>query len=98
MTGHRIRLDEDERVYLMDLVLENNKLQGSLMSSSIKKLLKKLGDDSQHPTKARAYNFKHFECLEEGCGKTARSGAGLDRHTVSRHGRKPTELERQSDV
>jgi hypothetical protein len=46
VTGKRLRLDDDERVYLIDLVRENTKLQGSLMSLSLRKLLHKLGDDT----------------------------------------------------
>ena len=85
MTGKRIRLDDDERVYLIDLVNENNRLHGSLMSLSIRRLLAKLGDDTHYPNKARVKSFSERPCTIDGCNFIAKSGAGLNRHIVSKH-------------
>lgn len=93
--GQRIRLDEDERVYLIDLVNENIKLQGALVSLPIRKLLKKLGDDAVQPSKRRKIPVKHFACKEDGCDKVAKSAAGLTRHTTTMHLREPTDKEKQ---
>lgn len=92
--GQRVRLDEDERVYLIDLVKENIKLQGSLVSLPIRKLLGKLGDDSLHASKARVIPTKFVNCLEPGCGRILKGGAGIARHTSFAHNRKPLELEK----
>lgn len=92
--GQRIRLDEDERVYLIDLVNENIKHQGALVSLSIRKLLKKLGDDSIQQSKARKILSKQFQCLEDNCGKVVKGGAGISRHTTAAHHRPPTDIEK----
>lgn len=86
MQGRRIRLDDDERVYILDLIKENNKLQGSLMSLSIRRLLARLGDDTYQPSKARVRkDFSEKPCNFEGCTFIAKSGAGLSRHVASKH-------------
>lgn len=86
MQGRRIRLDDDERIYIIDLIEENNRLQGSLMSLSIRRLLKKLGDDSQNPKMARVRrDFEEKPCTVGTCEFVAKSGAGLSRHVAYRH-------------
>jgi len=86
MQSRRIRLDDDERVYIIDLIEENNRLQGSLMSLSIRRLLGKLGDDSPHPQKARLRrDFEEKPCTVSGCEFVAKSGGGLSRHVAFRH-------------
>jgi hypothetical protein len=92
--GNRIRLDDDERIYLIDLVNENTKLQGALVSLSIRKLLRKLGDDSIQISKARKVPNKSFKCHQNGCTKVVRSASGLNRHTTAAHHRAPTESEK----
>lgn len=86
MQGRRIRLDDDERVYIIDLIQENNKIQGSLMSLSIRRLLGKLGDDTHYDAKARVIrNFAEKPCSYEECSFIAKSGAGLSRHIAKSH-------------
>jgi len=92
--GQRIRLDEYERIYLIDLVNENVKLQGALVSLSIRKLLRKLGDDTVKASKARNIQSKLFRCSENDCDRVVRGGAGLSRHTSAAHHRPPTENEK----
>lgn len=91
MQGRRIRLDDDERVYIIDLIEDNNKLQGSLISLSIRRLLQKLGDDTYQAGKARLRrDFEEKPCFFEDCTFIAKSGAGLSRHVASKH--KPNPL------
>ncbi len=92
MKTKRIRLDEHERVYLLDLIAENTKHQGSLMSLAIRKLLVKLGDDTAYPRKARRLPKHLYRCTE--CELIVRSLAGLYRHTTSKHSRTPDEQEK----
>lgn len=83
MTGKRMRLDDDERIYIIDLINENTKIQGSLISLSIRKLLKKLGDDTPYPQMARSAPKHPMPC--QYCDFVARNGAGLSRHIAYRH-------------
>jgi hypothetical protein len=92
--SHRLRLDDYERVYLINLIEENTKMQGALISPSIRKLLKKLGDDKPIPSKARKVPKHQFQCSENECGKITRSSSGMYRHTKAAHNRDRTDTER----
>lgn len=88
MMNKRIRLTDDERLYLMSLIETDNNITGNtakaaLLGKPIKRLLTKLGDTKYHEGKARIIFYKNVECPF--CSLVCKSGAGLSRHTSSAH-------------
>jgi len=94
--SQRVRLTDDERLYLMSLVETDNNITSdsaklALLGRPIKRLLTKLGDTTYHEGKARIIDNKFVECPY--CGRLMKSGAGLSRHTSSTHKDRIAELQ-----
>lgn len=83
----RTRISDSERLYLISLVEADNNLtngaKAELVGEPIRRLLKKLGDTAYHIEKKRLVEFKSVECPY--CGRITKSGAGLNRHIISKH-------------
>lgn len=47
MTGRRLRLNDNERAYLLRLIAEDNRFHEEMVSKSIIKLIAKLNDKEQ---------------------------------------------------